>query len=132
MAGSDWFDELLSVSDVLAAADEADLPLIVRLGGVGRAFAAHAAELTPDQLRRVGALIERILATGSRQDRDAMATGFLEALLAAWDRGFDLRSVWPMLGPESRAYCLAWNSFSGVDSPNWMRDGADRHAPFDT
>lgn len=135
MPTPEWWPELMAVSDLLAAEDRAEveawrrdaapddegIPVTVRLGHLGRAFAEHAAELTTDQRRRFLDLLERVLTTGSQSDADAVATGFLEALLSAYDRGFDLRSLWPDLGPKSRAYCLAWNDFTGSDTPDWMR-----------
>ncbi|RSO06654.1 hypothetical protein DMH18_27285 [Streptomyces sp. WAC 06783] len=66
-------------------------------------------------------ILERVQATGSQEDRTAVVTGFLEVLLMAADRGFDLRTVWGDLGTESRAACLALNEFWGVESPGWMR-----------
>ena len=52
---------------------------------------------------------------------DHFYTGFFEALLNTWDKGFDLRSVWADMGPKSRAYCHAWNEFTGIETPGWMR-----------
>jgi hypothetical protein len=52
-----------------------------------------------------------------------MATGFLEAVLSTSGQGSGLASLWADMGPKSRAYCLAWNDFTGVDSPGWMSRG---------
>ncbi|WP_105970911.1 DUF7674 family protein [Streptomyces geranii] len=117
-----WFRELLGVSGVLAAEDEDDeLPLTFRLAAMGTAFAAHDARLTPRQKQRVFGILEEVQVSGSEYDGTAVATGFFEALLNAWDEGFDLQGVWEYVGPESRAYCLAWNRFTGVETPAWMR-----------
>lgn len=138
MATPHWFDELLSASEVLASADRAEVaswrgesgpaaadedlpPLTLRLAATARAFTTRAADLPLEGRQRVLAVVERVLKAGPDKDRDAVATGFLEALLAAWDKGFDLRAIWSDLGPASRDYCLAWNAFSGVDTPAWMR-----------
>jgi hypothetical protein len=139
MSTPSWWSEVLAASHQLAAADrrtvarwrgdaDADAeaaddvpPLTIRLGYLAQAFAAHSAELTEQQRVQMLAVLERVLATGSDPERDAVATGFFEALLAEWDKGFDLRQVWPLLGPESRAYCLSWNAFLGIESPDWMR-----------
>jgi hypothetical protein len=116
-------------------------PLTVRLGTLGRVYAERSTETraqTPHpsraqgqgrsepgfseaQTRELFRLLEDVLANGGAADGDAVATGFFEALLNAWDAGFDLRSVWPALGPDSRAYCRAWNDFTGVETPDWMR-----------
>jgi hypothetical protein len=134
-----WFGELLDVSDVLAAKDRAEVlswhggteltdadaddvpPLAVRLGGLATAFADQAAQHTSEQKRRVLGILEEIQTSGSDYDSTAVATGFFEALLNAWDSGFDLQAIWEYVGPESRAYCLAWNKFTGAESPVWMR-----------
>ncbi|NEB06080.1 hypothetical protein [Streptomyces sp. SID13726] len=143
MATPPWWEELVGVSEVLAEADRAEVeswrgpeaqgapddvpPLTVRLGALGRAYTGTSAQApTPAafseaQTRQLFRLLEDIQVDGSDQDRDAVATGFFEVLLNAWDKGFDLRSVWPAVGPESRAYCLAWNDFTGVPTPDWMR-----------
>ncbi|WP_449353641.1 hypothetical protein [Streptomyces shaanxiensis] len=134
-----WYQELLAVGEVLAAADASELaawrgpgadadgadpddvpPLTVRLGTLGRAFAEHAAELSPTQRREVLRVLEEVQVSGTESDATAVTTGFFEAVLSAGDRGTDLRPLWPDLGPESRAYCLAWNRFTGAESPDWM------------
>ncbi|MET9883781.1 hypothetical protein ABZZ20_11660 [Streptomyces sp. NPDC006430] len=120
MAMPPWWHDLLAVSDELVIVDD-DLPPTFLLAKFGEVFAAHASELTHDHRRRVLNLLEQVLTDGTEKDQALVATGFLEALLNAWDEGFELRTVWDDLGPESQAHCLAWNKFAGVDSPDWMR-----------
>ncbi|MEU4358950.1 hypothetical protein [Streptomyces virginiae] len=115
-----WWHDLLAVSDELVIVDD-DLPPTLLLAEFGNVFAAHASELTHDQRRQVLNLLEQVLTDGTEADGALVATGFLEALLNAWDNGFELRTVWDDLGPDSQAHCLAWNKFAGVDSPAWMR-----------
>ncbi|MBP2471798.1 hypothetical protein JOF53_000670 [Crossiella equi] len=124
------WDQLLDTSELLAADDsdwmadwlDEDAPVTVRLGNFARSFATHFSSLSPSQHRRVLGLLEEVLQDERDPDSDAVATGFLEALLASADRGrFDLRAAWADFGPATRTYCLAWNKFSGVDSPEWMR-----------
>ncbi|MGW4380647.1 hypothetical protein [Kitasatospora sp. NPDC004531] len=134
-----WWDGLTSVHEALAAADRADVehwralsgdtvgasgyeapPLTLRLATLGAQYARHADDFTDDQTRRLFALLESVLAAEGAE-ADAVAAGFFEALLNAWDNGFDLARTWPSVGPESRAYCLAWNDFTGVRTPAWMR-----------
>jgi len=122
MAEPSWWNDLTGVSPVLAAEDRAEvaewgdeeIPLTVRLAHAARSFARHARELSGEQRRQVLGVLETVLAGGSELDGNAVATGFFEALLAAADRGFDLQLVWDDLGPESRAYCEAWDKFTGV------------------
>ncbi|MFJ4672788.1 MULTISPECIES: DUF7674 family protein [Streptomycetaceae] len=140
MAIPPWWEELVGVSDILVDADRAEVeswqgvvgdtvaedqddvpPLTVRLGTLGTAYGEHAAEFTSEQTQRLFQLLEEILVKGREEDGNAVATGFFEALLNAWDKGLDLSSVWAVVGPQSRAYCLAWNAFTGVDTPGWMR-----------
>lgn len=135
-----WWEELVGVSDVLADADRAEVkswrdpamsiieadeddvpPLTVRLGTLGRVFGELSAEFSHEQSRRVLQLLEQVQAEGSAEDGTAVATGFFEALLDTWGKGFDLGSVWADMGPESRAYCRAWNEFTGIETPGWMR-----------
>jgi hypothetical protein len=131
-----WFGDLLDVSDVLAAKDRAGVvywrgfedpdpddvpPLTVRLADLATVFADQAAEHTAEQKQRVLGILEEVQASGSEYDSTAVATGFFEALLNAWDKGFDLQAIWEYVGPESRAHCLVWNEFTGVPTPDWMR-----------
>lgn len=98
-----------------------DMPPTVTLSGIGRTFADRIGELTEAERARVLELVEERLVHGDEYEKDAAATGFLEALTSEWDEGFDLEALWPLVGPESRAYCVAWNEFNGVPSPAWMR-----------
>lgn len=131
----DWYRELLDVSEVFASTDHAEVvawrgdsadesdvpPFTIRLAALGRALAERSAELTPEQSRETFRSLEMVMTSSSEHDRTAVATGFLEALLHAWDRGFDLQGVWPFIGPESRNFCREYNAFGGIDTPGWMR-----------
>ncbi|MER5863486.1 hypothetical protein [Kitasatospora sp. NPDC002040] len=85
------------------------------------AFVGAVPELTQDQRRHVLSTLEGVLCEGGEDDVAAVATGFLEALLNAWDNGFELRLVWDDLGLQSQSHCLAWNKFWGVKSLEWIR-----------
>ncbi|MEU6353638.1 hypothetical protein ABZ896_30650 [Streptomyces sp. NPDC047072] len=131
-----WWAELVGISEVLADTDRADIehwrgpepgdddslpPLTVRLSVLGAAYGKHAAEFSPDQVRRLFGLVERVMTEGTDEEGTAVATGFLEAVLSAWDEGLDLAAVWEHVGPRSREYCRGWNDFTGVGTPGWMR-----------
>ncbi|MFI1154410.1 hypothetical protein [Streptomyces sp. NPDC020817] len=116
-----WWQDMLATDGVLAAAVDGDLPLTFRLGAFADVFADHYGELPEDVRRRVLSLAEEVLAAGDDTGRAAVAIGFFEALLNKWDRGFDLEAAWPLVGPRSRAHCLAWNEAWGIESPAWMR-----------
>lgn len=145
MSTPTWYRRLTAVSDVLDSADREDVaswrggddsgppevpsgqddedvpPLTFRLAHLGAVFAERSAELTGEQVREVLGILEEVQATGSEYDRTAVATGFFEALMNAWDKGRDVRPLWEEMGRRSRAYCLAWNEFTGVPTPDWMR-----------
>lgn len=129
MTDPQWLAELVGVHSVLAAEDQrlardwgpdGPPPMTMRLGALAHAFVEHAVDFDPDQRAEMFDLLERVLASGSEVDGAAAATGFFEALLNDYDRGFDLGSVWPYIGPQSRAHCQAWNAFTGVPTPSWM------------
>ncbi|MEV6564367.1 DUF7674 family protein [Streptomyces kronopolitis] len=140
-----WWSELLGASEVLAETDRAEVrewrnepdnedlvasterdeedvpPLTARLGLLAGAFRRNVRTMSVEERRNVLGVLERIMATEGHEDRTAVGTGFLEPLLMAWDRGFDLHLIWGELGRESRSFCLALNEFWGVKSPDWMR-----------
>ncbi|MDJ1639033.1 hypothetical protein [Streptomyces pakalii] len=137
-----WVDRLLAVHPALTEADREAIgdwrgtplsadeeagddvpPPTVRLAGLGRAYAGHAPEFSERQAAELFRILEAVPANGDEYGWDAAATGFLEALMNEWDRGFDLAEVWHLTGPRVREYCRAWNRLSGVESPAWMIEG---------
>jgi len=59
--------------------------------------------------------IEELLHVGSEDVRDAATTCFLENLINATSAGTVAASSFvKLLGPESKAYCKAWDEFTGV------------------
>ncbi|RXS81171.1 hypothetical protein EST92_16280 [Streptomyces sp. TM32] len=129
-----WWTSLLDISPELAAEDvrsqarwrrltphqEEEQPLTIRLGDLGQAFVANIASISPDQRRRILSILEDVQASGNEQEGTAVATGFFEVVLGAWDEGFDLRAIWEDMGLESRTYCISLNEFHGVKMPDWM------------
>ncbi|WP_143264080.1 hypothetical protein [Amycolatopsis kentuckyensis] len=131
-------EAVVRVSDVLAAADRAqvldwsgdangvdpdfgELPLIVRLGHLGSTFARAAGRLAPEERRAVLAAVEDIVAGGTPAAREAVTTGFLEAVQNARADGVDLSVLWLDLGPRSREFCLLMERRVGGELPEWMR-----------
>jgi len=57
--------------------------------------------------------IEMIMQSGTQNERDAAATCFLENILNATPTAIDPKNWIPLLGPESRSFCRAWNAFTG-------------------
>ncbi|MGW6917345.1 DUF7674 family protein [Kitasatospora sp. NPDC054939] len=113
-----WFEDIRAVNPALTV-DE-DLPLVFALADFGQSLANNASNVTDAQMGEIFGRMEEILESGSEDESTAVATGFLEALMNAWDQGFDLERSWRHVGPQARAYCLAWNAYSGISSPRWM------------
>ncbi len=60
-------------------------------------------------------LVEQLMIDGSNEIQDVVATCFLENLLNAASGGrLDANKFAHLLKPESRAYCRAWDEFTGV------------------
>jgi hypothetical protein len=89
------------------------VPITVCMSALGRSLAAGSRP-TADELRRVFERVEILLARGDDSERDAVATGFLEALVSAVERDASLRWVLDQTGPAARGYIAAWNGFCGV------------------
>jgi hypothetical protein len=88
---------------------------IVAAATVARAFGNALTALSTSEIGAVGKFAEMVLTTGDETASTAIATGFLESLLAQASRGtIDFRSIAWMLGPESAKYCRAWDEFTGV------------------
>lgn len=85
------------------------------MDGLADAVVENAKEMGEPGLRQLFSIVELALATGDRETRDAVATCFLENLqnIASGGR-FDFTLISEYLGPESRAYCRAWDEFTGV------------------
>ncbi|MGJ7905773.1 hypothetical protein ACOQFL_04765 [Actinopolyspora sp. H202] len=99
----------------------ADYPVLLRLAELGSSFAARANRMSAWQRERLLGRLEEVLVSGTEHEQDAVATGFLEALVTAYDHGdFDLATVWHELGEESRHYIKIWNTRTGVAVPYWM------------
>ncbi|SER25954.1 DUF7674 family protein [Actinokineospora terrae] len=115
-----WLREISEDTEYTPSYLTEELP-VSQAGEAGRHFIKVFDRLDDSAVRKAFRLVEQTLKDGDEEERSAAATGFLEAVLNAWDTGFDLRSIWPYVGPESRKYCLWWNEFTGVPTPEWMR-----------
>lgn len=68
-----------------------------------------------DDLKKIFNLIEQLQVDGDIEVQTAIATCFLENLLNVASAGrIDTKKFVDFLGPESRAYCKAWDEFTGV------------------
>lgn len=92
-----------SISDFMAVA------------ALSRLVVANIAAMAADDLAAVFGLIERVVAFGDEEGRNAATTGFLENMQSRASNGtFPFEQIAPFLGPASRTYCEEWDRFIGV------------------
>lgn len=73
--------------------------------------------MTDYELVKIFNIIERLIIEGNADVSTAATTCFLENLQnMSYDNPKLLRFT-KFLGPESRAYCVAWDEFMGVKTP---------------
>jgi hypothetical protein len=97
-------------------APDAPPPTVV-MGSVGRALVEHCDEFTDGELAIILGTVEDVLLSQPESIKDIVATGLLEAVLHAGDKfPLPLARVMRFVGPQSRAYCEAWNEFCGVET----------------
>ena len=95
-------------------------PTTVVLGSIGQLLVERCDEFDDAELSAVFGVVEDVLTSGTAGEKDAVATGLLEGALHIGDRlPKALARALLFAGPESRAYCAAWNEFCGVaTNPN--------------
>lgn len=89
------------------------VPINTAMSALGRAFVENASP-SPEDATRVFGQVDAILQHGTSAEKDAVTTGFLEALVSAIDRKPEQRWLLDAAGPEARAYVDEWNRFCGV------------------
>jgi hypothetical protein len=106
---------------VLEAADQAERaswgaeapPSTVHLATLARALVEALPGVEESAVRAVLREVEAGLTMGDAELRDAMATGFLEAVAARFDMAPAARErIVAYLGPESLRYLRAWDEFT--------------------
>ncbi len=91
-------------------------PITVVFAFYGRDVARAAARGL--ELASVLNLVESFMQDGAQDVKDAVATGFWEAVLAEASAGrLDFRLIAPHAGPASLAFCRAWDTFTGMRTP---------------
>jgi hypothetical protein len=71
-----------------------------------------------DHLPAMMAFLEELLVEGDEEVQTAVTTCCLENLLNYCSAGrIQAESFTHLLGPKSRAYCKAWDEFTGVETP---------------
>lgn len=88
-------------------------PPTVLMSALAKAIVGAANELPESDALAVLRNVERVLDEGDESSKDAVASGFLEALVAAADGGdVAVGRLMGLLGPLSIEYCDAWRSFT--------------------
>lgn len=90
------------------------VPLTTAMGDLGRALAEQADRLGSEHVRSILERLEGILADGTEEEKNAAATGFLEAMASVIDERPELRWMLDEVGHESKRYLDAWNDFCGA------------------
>lgn len=57
--------------------------------------------------------VEELMMSGDERVKNAVATGFLEAILAAASGGLSIVSLARHFGPATMGYCRAWDAVTG-------------------
>ncbi len=82
--------------------------------------------LPQDQLIKIFNYVEILMLEGDQEVQDATATCFLEALQNAISlKKISGRKLFKLLGPESIAYCRAWDEFNGSQTAGFWEDGTE-------
>ncbi|MGF1469623.1 MAG: hypothetical protein ACFCGT_26165 [Sandaracinaceae bacterium] len=101
-----------ALADVAREWEPEEPPLTLSMSKIGRAVAEE--RVPSGEVARVFAEVERVLREGSARERDAVATGFLEAVVAVVDESPRAEWLLAHAGPLARAYIDQWNEFWGV------------------
>ena len=93
-----------------------DPPMVIVFAFYGRQFAQSVTRGA--NMVSILQLIEDLMQNGTEDVKNAVATGFWEAILAEASAGrFDFRSIIRQAGSASLDYCRAWDGFTGVRTP---------------
>jgi hypothetical protein len=100
-------------------------PLSLVMSKYSSAVCSHLAVFSTAELKDIFETTEHLLRFGDDHVKDGVATCFLEGLLGRASAGtLDFRQISSYLGGESRAYCRAWDKFTGVATPGLEDGGA--------
>ena len=89
-------------------------PETVSMAELGRATVRDANELGRVEVQAILAEVEQMLTHGSEQEKNAAATGFLEATASAVDSDSSKHWVLACAGERSKEYLKAWDEFCGI------------------
>ena len=91
-------------------------PVTTAMSALGTAAVRTAERLGGAEVQRLFDQIDQLLALGTQEEKDAVATGFLEAVANAVDRDPEKRWVRAMAGPRAQDYLNAWDEFCGLEA----------------
>ena len=102
--------------EVVAEWEPDEVPHTLIMAEFARRFTASFDNISESERKIILELLEYFIKEGDYTVKESVTTSFLEALLAESDLGrFDFSRIETMIGKESRAYCRAWNRFTGVE-----------------
>jgi hypothetical protein len=113
----DWDDYYLVINP--AENPEEIHPLMTVLGRYVEEKLNKPLDVTgKKEIKNIFNLIERLIKQGNNIVKDAANTCFLENLINYTSAGrLEPEQFIHYLGPESKAYCKAWDEFTGVKTP---------------
>jgi hypothetical protein len=113
VSGIDAFNPVLD--SIEAEWQPEPAPPTMSFGDVGREFVERIDDVGRSNAALVFERIEHILCHGTQADKDAAATGFLEAVVGAIDRAPERAWILELAGPQGREYVAAWDRFCGIE-----------------
>lgn len=101
-------------------------PLTIIFADLGRTLCRHVGALPEATTRELCVNIEDLMMHGDEAVKNAVATGMLEAVLSESSaKRFDISALARWFGPKTKAYCLAWDAFTGIQSTWHPPPGSD-------
>jgi hypothetical protein len=96
-------------------------PLTLVFSILGRRLCSHAEATSEQEWKQVFTIVDQLIKVGDESVKDAVTTGMLEAMLAEASAGrCDFSRFARYLGAETKAYCRAWECFTGNRTPGLL------------
>lgn len=92
-------------------------PPVVAMGALGTTLVSLLPDMSTTDIRCVSVAVEDALQLGTNPIGAAVATGFLEAILARAASAPGIERLVVELGPHARRYCQEWDRFTGCRTP---------------
>lgn len=88
-----------------------------------------AKEYDSSKIEEIFSFMEYLLVQGDEDVSTAVATGFLENIINQTPEKIDPKRFVKYLGPESQAYCRAWDKFTGVQTEGLWKNSGETKLP---